>query len=58
MRFPSFHRIGHTILLVAFLGLALTGLPLKYSHTDWAKVLAQGDGRIRLRPASGTASSR
>ena len=28
------------MLLISFLGLALTGLPLKYSHYDWAKGLA------------------
>ena len=44
VRFPPFHRIGHAVLLVSFLGLALTGLPLKYSHTDWAKALAQAMG--------------
>ena len=30
VRFVSFHRIGHTIMMSSFLGLALTGLPLKY----------------------------
>jgi cytochrome b subunit of formate dehydrogenase len=40
MRFPLFHRVAHTMLLVSFLGLALTGLPLKYSHTEWAQVTA------------------
>lgn len=39
-RFTAFHRYGHTLLLVSFLGLALTGIPLKYSDKDWAKVLA------------------
>jgi len=40
MRFGPFHRMSHTFLLVSFLGLALTGLPLKYSHYPWAKTLA------------------
>jgi cytochrome b subunit of formate dehydrogenase len=40
VRFSSFHRMAHVALLVSFLGLTLTGLPLKYSHTDWAKTLA------------------
>ena len=44
VRFPRFHRIGHTVMLLAFLGLALTGLPLKYSHTDWAQGLARAMG--------------
>ena len=32
------------MLLISFLGLALTGLPLKYSHYDWAKGLAAALG--------------
>ena len=44
LRFPKFHRLGHTVLLIAFLGLALTGLPLKYSHTEWARSLAAAMG--------------
>ena len=39
VRFAPLHRAAHAILLVSFLGLALTGLPLKYSHSNWAKVL-------------------
>src|SRR5574340_907517 len=35
---------GHTLLLVSFLGLAATGLPLKYSQSGWAKVLASSLG--------------
>ncbi len=44
VRFVSFHRIGHTIMMSSFLGLALTGLPLKYRDAPWAKSLAQGMG--------------
>jgi cytochrome b subunit of formate dehydrogenase len=40
LRFKPFHRVAHTFMLISFLGLALTGLPLKYSHHQWAKVLA------------------
>lgn len=40
VRFSPFHRIAHTLLLTSFLGLALTGLPLKYSQTDWAHYTA------------------
>jgi cytochrome b subunit of formate dehydrogenase len=39
-RFAPFHRIAHTILLIAFMGLAATGMPLKYSHHPWAKDVA------------------
>jgi len=44
VRFVSFHRIGHTIMMTSFLGLALTGLPLKYHEAPWAKALARGMG--------------
>jgi cytochrome b subunit of formate dehydrogenase len=44
VRFVPFHRAAHLCLLVSFLGLALTGLPLKYSHHSWAQALAAGLG--------------
>jgi cytochrome b subunit of formate dehydrogenase len=44
VRFPLFHRVGHAVMLLAFLGLALTGLPLKYSHTAWAQNIAHTMG--------------
>ena len=40
VRFSPFHRRGHALLLVSFLGLVMTGLPLRYSHYLWAKRLA------------------
>ncbi len=40
VRFVPMHRQAHVILLTSFLGLALTGLPLKYSEHDWARSLA------------------
>ncbi len=39
-RFGPFHRVAHTIMVVSFLGLALTGLPLKFSSYQWAQWLA------------------
>jgi cytochrome b subunit of formate dehydrogenase len=44
LRFGLFHRLAHTLMLVSFLGLALTGLPLKYSHHHWATALAHALG--------------
>ncbi len=38
-RFDSFDRACHTLLMVSFLGIMLTGLPLRYSHHDWSKSL-------------------
>ena len=34
-RFNLFHRILHGMVIVSFLGLAVTGLPLKYAQTGW-----------------------
>lgn len=44
VRFGPFHRVAHTVMVLSFLGLAMTGLPLKYSHQGWAQVLAQAFG--------------
>ena len=40
IRFRPFHRVAHTIMVISFLGLALTGLPLKFSDYRWAQWLA------------------
>ena len=57
VRFVSFHRIGHTIMMTSFLGLALTGLPLKYHDAPWAKSLARVHGRLPVDRVSGIVSS-
>jgi cytochrome b subunit of formate dehydrogenase len=44
VRFTARHRWGHVMLLISFLGLAATGLPLKYNHSAWGKNLAAGLG--------------
>jgi len=38
-RFKPIHVVLHLMVIVSFLGLALTGLPLKFSHTAWGKWL-------------------
>ncbi|MHC4404220.1 MAG: hypothetical protein ACYTG0_31585 [Planctomycetota bacterium] len=38
------HRALYVMLIVSFLGLTLTGLPLKYSSEPWAQSLARGMG--------------
>ena len=43
-RFGPFHRVAHTVMVLSFLGLALTGLPLKYSQQGWAHVVAAAFG--------------
>lgn len=37
VRFRPVHRIAHAVLMTSFLGLALTGLPLRYGNQGWAQ---------------------
>jgi cytochrome b subunit of formate dehydrogenase len=43
-RFNLYHRILHGMVIASFLGLALTGLPLKYAETGWGVWLSQALG--------------
>jgi len=38
-RYPLWHRITHILVIVSFLGLAATGLPLKYAQNAWAQII-------------------
>lgn len=38
-RFKPIHIILHIFVVSSFLGLALTGLPLKFNYTSWGKAL-------------------
>jgi cytochrome b subunit of formate dehydrogenase len=40
LRLNLYHRILHAIIMTSFLGLSLTGLPLKFSDHAWARTLA------------------
>ena len=40
VRFQPVHRAAHAVLMTSFLGLALTGLPLKFSDYRWAQVVS------------------
>lgn len=40
LRFNYYHRFLHALVIISFLGLVFTGMPLKYSHTGWAQTLA------------------
>ena len=40
-RFSNFHRNLHLMVIGSFLGLALTGMTLKFSYAAWAKLLAR-----------------
>ena len=44
VRFPVLYRNLHLMVIVSFLGLALTGMTLKFSYTAWARVLSQAFG--------------
>jgi len=45
-RFQSMHIILHLFVVTSFLGLALTGLPLKFNATPWGKSLMDFIGGI------------
>jgi cytochrome b subunit of formate dehydrogenase len=38
-RFNKIHVFMHLLVIISFLGLSLTGLPLKFSDQGWAKIL-------------------
>lgn len=38
-RFSLFNRVLHALVIVSFLGLVATGLPLRFSHAPWARGL-------------------
>jgi cytochrome b subunit of formate dehydrogenase/cytochrome c553 len=40
IRFAPFHRFTHILIVVSFLILAATGLPLMYYYTEWGQTLA------------------
>jgi cytochrome b subunit of formate dehydrogenase len=40
-RFRKFHRNLHLMVISSFLGLAMTGMTLKFSYMGWAKVVAR-----------------
>ncbi|HUT12517.1 MAG TPA: hypothetical protein VMY42_18610 [Thermoguttaceae bacterium] len=44
VRFEPTHRSLHVVVIVSFLGLALTGLPLMYSNQPWAQAVARALG--------------
>ncbi len=40
-RFPSFYRKMHVTVILSFFGLAITGMIVKFSYTEWAQLLAR-----------------
>ena len=45
-RFPAYYRVLHVFVIVSFLGLALTGMALKFSEHAWAEGLSRILGGI------------
>jgi len=41
MRIDLFHRLVHAVLMTTFIGLAATGLPLKFNWAPWAEGVAR-----------------
>ena len=40
-RFTRLHRVLHVVMIVSFMSLALTGLTLKFSYTQWAAIVSR-----------------
>src|ERR1035437_1617703 len=40
-RFRLYHRLLHGLLMGSFLGLAATGMPLRFNHASWAVGVTQ-----------------
>lgn len=45
-RFSSLQRFEHIVLIIAFLGLALTGLPQRFADEEWSKTMIDVLGGI------------
>jgi len=41
VRFSRLNRVLHALMIVSFISLALTGMTLKFSYTDWAATLSR-----------------
>jgi len=44
VRFTLAQRLLHAVIVVTFLGLALTGMPLRFSTSPWMQAIARGVG--------------
>jgi cytochrome b subunit of formate dehydrogenase len=47
-RFTVSDRILHLLVIISFLGLAATGTPLRFAHTEWAQVALQAVGGVSV----------
>ena len=46
LRFTKRHRFTHLLIIVSFLALAATGLPLMYSYSEWGRWLVDLHGGL------------
>ena len=44
LRIDLYHRLLHGMLILSFLGLAASGMPLRFNHSGWASDLANAMG--------------
>ncbi|UCG32030.1 MAG: cytochrome c3 family protein [Phycisphaerales bacterium] len=44
VRFRRIHRVTHALVIISFMGLTFTGIPLKFSDQPWALMLATALG--------------
>ena len=47
-RFERFHRVMHVFVMTSFIGLAMTGAPLKYSEAAWARGFLSFLGGVQI----------
>ena len=48
VRFAKAHRFTHVLIVISFLGLAATGLPLMYYYTEWGRTLVALHGGLEV----------
>jgi cytochrome b subunit of formate dehydrogenase len=48
VRFPPFERFLHTLVIISFLLLVATGMPLKFYYTHWAQWLVRLFGGLEV----------
>ncbi|HHN78227.1 MAG TPA: hypothetical protein ENK11_06080 [Phycisphaerales bacterium] len=47
-RFTTLNRINHALVVITFFGLTATGIPLVFSHEQWARVLMRMFGGVQV----------
>lgn len=48
VRFALKHRLTHLVIILSFLGLAATGLPLRYHDEPWGRMLSTALGGLEV----------